>query len=122
MRRWRQAWTGKRCATGFTIYNETGVAGLSDRHGGDTRPLLSPEQKAELAGRVRQRPDLTKHGVMRWRRTDLVRMIKTGSTSCWPSLTLNTVSSGAGFNPLTQEGAGWTVCLYLPTFVPAASK
>lgn len=57
-------------------YNEAGLAGLSDRHGGGTRPLLSPEQEAELAGWVRQGPDLAEHGVVRWRRADLARAIK----------------------------------------------
>jgi transposase len=57
-------------------YNEAGLAGLSDRHGGGTRPLLSPEQETEVAGWVRQGPDLTEHGVVRWRRADLARVIE----------------------------------------------
>lgn len=57
-------------------YNEAGLAGLSDRHGGGTRPLLSPEQEAELAGWVRQGPELAEHGVVRWRRADLARAIE----------------------------------------------
>ncbi len=57
-------------------YNEAGLAGLSDRHGGGPRPLLSPEQEAEVAGWVRQGPDLAEHGVVRWRRADLARAIE----------------------------------------------
>lgn len=52
-------------------HNEAGLTGLSDRHSGRTRPLLSPEQEAELAGWVRQGPDLAEYGVVRWRRADL---------------------------------------------------
>ena len=58
-------------------YNEEGLPGLSDRHAGDTRPLLSPAQQAEVAEWVWQGPDLAEHGVVRWRRADLARMIET---------------------------------------------
>ena len=57
-------------------YNKAGMAGVSDRHGGGTRPRLSPEQQAELAGWVRQGPDLAEHGVVRWRRADLASAIE----------------------------------------------
>ena len=58
-------------------YNETGLAGLLDRHAGGARRLLSADQEAELARWVRQGPDLAVHGVVRWRRADLVRAIET---------------------------------------------
>ena len=57
-------------------YNQAGLAGLSDRHGGGMRPLLSPEQEAVVAEWVRQGPDLAEHGVVRWRRVDLARAIR----------------------------------------------
>ena len=57
-------------------YNEEGLSGLSDRHAGGTRPLLSPDQEAEIAQWVRQGPDLAEHGVVRWRRADLARAIE----------------------------------------------
>jgi transposase len=56
-------------------YNDEGLAGLSDRHGGGTQRLLSSEQEAELAQWVRQGPTLAEHGVVRWRRSDLARAI-----------------------------------------------
>jgi transposase len=56
-------------------YNDEGLAGLSDRHGGGRRPLLSSEQEAELAQWVGQGPSLAEHGVVRWRRADLARAI-----------------------------------------------
>lgn len=56
-------------------YNEQGLAGLADRHGGGMRPLLSPEQEAKIAEWVCRGPDLAEHGVVRWRRADLARAI-----------------------------------------------
>ncbi len=57
-------------------FNEAGVAGLSDKQG-RTGPKrrLSPEQEACVAQWVRQGPDLAVHGVVRWRRIDLARVI-----------------------------------------------
>ena len=57
-------------------YNEQGLAGLSDKTGNvGPKPLLSPEQEAEVAGWVRRGPDPVEHGVVRWRRADLARAI-----------------------------------------------
>ena len=57
-------------------YNEQGLAGLTDRQGKvGPRPRLSPTQEAELADLVRRGPDLAEHGVVRWRRADLMRVI-----------------------------------------------
>jgi hypothetical protein len=57
-------------------YNADGLAGLRDRVGetGPKRRLL-PEQEAEVAEWVRRGPDLAVHGVVRWRRADLARVI-----------------------------------------------
>lgn len=56
-------------------YNTEGLPGLHDRHGGGARRRLSREQEAELAEMVGRGPDLTEHGVVRWRRADLARAI-----------------------------------------------
>jgi transposase len=57
-------------------YNEQGLAGLSDKTGNvGPKPLLSPEQEAEVAEWVRRGPDPVEHGVVRWRRADLARAI-----------------------------------------------
>lgn len=57
-------------------YNDQGLAGLSDKLGKvGPKPRLSPAQDAELAELVRQGPDLAEHGVVRWRRADLARVI-----------------------------------------------
>jgi transposase len=57
-------------------YNAEGLAGLRDRVGGTgPKRRLSAEQEAELAEWVRRGPDLATHGVVRWRRADLTRVI-----------------------------------------------
>jgi transposase len=57
-------------------YNAEGLTGLRDRVG-ETGPKrrLSAEQEAELAEWVRRGPGLATHGVVRWRRADLARVI-----------------------------------------------
>ena len=57
-------------------YNAEGVAGLSDRVSPGPKPRLSPEQEAIVAELVRTGPDPATDGVVRWRRVDLARVIK----------------------------------------------
>src|SRR6201996_4542567 len=53
-------------------YNEQGIDGLSDRpHGGGAPAKLTVEEKTQLAGWVRQGPDIAEDGVVRWRLRDL---------------------------------------------------
>jgi transposase len=56
-------------------YNAEGLAGLSDRVAPGAKPRLSRAQEAEVAELVRQGPNLAEHGVVRWRRSDLARVI-----------------------------------------------
>ena len=58
-------------------YNDLGLAGLSSRIPAGPKPRLTPEQEAEVAAMVRAGPSLTEHGVVRWRRADLSRVVKT---------------------------------------------
>jgi transposase len=58
-------------------YNAEGIVGLSDRTSSGPKPRLTPEQEATVAELVRKGPDLAKDGVVRWRRVDLARVIKT---------------------------------------------
>jgi len=58
-------------------YNVEGLAGLSDRPSPGAKPRLSPEQEAEVARLVREGPTLSEHGVVRWSRIDLSRVIET---------------------------------------------
>ena len=58
-------------------YNEAGLPGLSDKMGRTgPKPRLSPGQQAEIAALVRKGPDPVQDGVVRWRRSDLARVIK----------------------------------------------
>lgn len=57
-------------------FNAEGLEGLSNRRSAGASPLLSVEQKAELAQMVREGPDPAADGVVRWRRVDLQRKIK----------------------------------------------
>ena len=57
-------------------YNDKGLAGLVDRKAPGSKSRLSPEQQQEVAALVRSGPDLAQHGVIRWRRIDLSRVIQ----------------------------------------------
>src|ERR1700737_1954603 len=57
-------------------YNAEGLDGLCDRSAPGATPRLSPEQRGEVAELVRQGPNLAEHGVVRWRRADLARVIE----------------------------------------------
>jgi transposase len=57
-------------------YNAEGLEGLYNRTAPGARPRLSPEQEREVADLVRSGPNLAEHGVVRWRRIDLARVIE----------------------------------------------
>jgi transposase len=58
-------------------YNAEGVAGLCNRIAAGPKPRLTPEQEALVAELVRKGPDPAVDRVVRWRRVDLARVIKT---------------------------------------------
>jgi transposase len=57
-------------------YNAEGLKGLRNRVAPGAKPRLSLEQQREVAELVRQGPDVAEHGVVRWRRIDLSRVIE----------------------------------------------
>ena len=57
-------------------YNAQGIEGLHNRTAPGAKPKLSVEQEHELAELVRKGPNLAEHGVIRWRRIDLARVIE----------------------------------------------
>jgi transposase len=57
-------------------YNSLGLEGLSDRLAPGPKPKLSAAQEQEVAELVRQGPDPAVHGVVRWRRIDLSRLVE----------------------------------------------
>jgi transposase len=56
-------------------FNDHGPDGLLDNWSKGSPPRLSTEQQAELAQLVETGPDRATHGVVRWRRIDLQRVI-----------------------------------------------
>ena len=56
-------------------FNEHGPDGLLDNWSKGSLPRLSASQQAELAQLVETGPDRAVHGVVRWRRIDLQRVI-----------------------------------------------
>src|SRR5215210_2513821 len=56
-------------------FNDHGPAGLKDTWSKGPAPRLSAEQRAEIAQFVETGPDRAVHGVVRWRRIDLQRVI-----------------------------------------------
>ena len=56
-------------------FNEHGPEGLLDGWSKGPAPRLSAEQRAEIAQLVETGPDRAVHGVVRWRRIDLRRII-----------------------------------------------
>lgn len=57
-------------------FNDEGLPGLSSRKPPGAKPRLSPEQRDEVSKLVRSGPDLAEHGVVRWRRADLSKVIE----------------------------------------------
>ena len=56
-------------------FNDQGPDGLLDSWSKGPEPRLSAEQRAEIAEFVETGPDRVVHGVVRWRRIDLQRVI-----------------------------------------------
>ena len=57
-------------------FNAEGPEGLLDNWSSGSEPRLSEEQRAEVAELVETGPDRAVHGVVRWRRVDLQRVIR----------------------------------------------
>jgi len=57
-------------------YNADGIEGLSNRTSPGRPAALDPEQMARLKALVLAGPDRAKHGVVRWRCSDLQGVIK----------------------------------------------
>ena len=110
-------------------YNALGLPGLSDRHGAGAKRRLSPEQEAEVAQWVRQGPTLSEHGVVRWRRIDLSRLIEARFGVHMAERSLSDVLRRLGFrrlsvrprHPRHDAGAQQTHKKTSPTWSPPRS-
>ena len=73
----RLAWVGLKIIGDWVLrFNAEGPEGLLDRKAPGRRRKLSEEQRAALAGIVESGPDPAIHGVVRWRRCDLVQWLR----------------------------------------------
>ena len=70
-RRKPSAWTVRRFATGYTVYNEAGIEGLADRPRSGRPACLTKAEQAEVESWVERGADLATDGVVRFRRCDL---------------------------------------------------
>ena len=82
-------------------YNGDGLAGLSDRKAPGPKPRLLPEQQAEVATLVLSGPDLAAHGVVRWRRADLSKLIETRYGVCLTERSVGALLARLGFRHLS---------------------
>lgn len=84
-------------------YNDQGLPGLSDRVPPGPASRLSPEQEAVVARLVRDGPTLSEHGVIRWRRADLSRVIQARFAVCLAERSVGDLLRRLGFRRLSAR-------------------
>jgi transposase len=84
-------------------FNERGPDGLKDTWSKGHPPRLSLEQRAELAHLVETGPDRAVHGVGRWRRIDLQRLIAERFGVAYHERTVGKILHQLGFRRLSAR-------------------
>ena len=84
-------------------YNEQGLDGLANGWGGGRKALLDARQTERLAELVRQGPDLAEHGVVRWRRVDLARVLRAEFGVSVAERTMGTLLRRLGFRRISAR-------------------
>src|ERR687894_2332934 len=84
-------------------FNELGPDGLKDTWSKGNPPRLSPEQQAELAQIVETGPDRALHGVVRWRRVDLQRLIAERFGVVYHERTIGKILKSLGFSHISAR-------------------
>src|SRR3954469_20688406 len=84
-------------------FNEHGPEGLKDSWSKGNPPRLSPEQQSELARMVETGPDRAVHGVVRWRRIDLQRVISERFGVTYHERTVGKVLKQLGFRHISAR-------------------
>ena len=84
-------------------FNEHGPEGLKDSWSKGNPSRLSPEQQAELARMVETGPDRAVHGVVRWRRIDLQRVIAERFGVTYHERTVGKVLKQLGFSHMSAR-------------------
>jgi len=84
-------------------FNQHGPDGLKDSWANGSVPRLSPEQQAELADLVETGPDRAVHGVVRWRRVDLQRLIAERFGVAYHERTVGKLLKALGFSHISAR-------------------
>ena len=84
-------------------FNEHGLDWLKDSWSKGNPSRLSPEQQAELAQIVETGPDRAVHGVVRWRRIDLQRVISERFGVIYHERTVGKVLKQLGFSHISAR-------------------
>lgn len=84
-------------------FNTHGPEGLLDGCYKGPEPRLSPEQRAEIAELVEIGPDRAVHGVVRWRRIDLQRVIQERFGVSYHERTVGKLLKALGFSHISAR-------------------
>lgn len=84
-------------------FNVHGPDGLLDRWSKGPVPRLSGEQRAEIADLVETGPDRAVHGVVRWRRIDLQRVILERFGVAYHERTVGKLLKALGFSHVSAR-------------------
>jgi len=84
-------------------FNEHGPDGLLDNWSKGSLPRLSASQQAELAQLVETGPDRAVHGVVRWRRIDLQRVIAERFGVDYHERTIGKILKALGFSHVSAR-------------------
>jgi transposase len=84
-------------------FNALGPDGLLDRWSKGPEPRLSQEQRAEIAELVETGPDKAVHGVVRWRRIDLQRVILERFGVAYHERTVGKLLKALGFSHVSAR-------------------
>ncbi len=84
-------------------FNEHGPEGLLDGWSKGPTPRLSTDQRAEIAQLVETGPDRAVHGVVRWRRIDLQRLIVERFGVAYHERTIGKILRTLGFSHISAR-------------------
>ena len=84
-------------------FNTHGPGGLKDQWAKGHPPRLSADQRRELAQLVETGPDRALHGVVRWRRIDLQRVIRERFGIAYHERTVGKILTTLGFSHISAR-------------------
>jgi transposase len=84
-------------------FNARGPDGLLDSWSKGPEPRLSEEQRGEIAQLVETGPDRAMHGVVRWRRIDLQRVILERFWVAYHERTIGKLLTALGFSHISAR-------------------